>query len=873
MAIYVGKHIRSERLEELLHVDIEAIWIKVFVKNKSYHIGTIYRPPSEAVPYWQKLESCLESLLPISTVIMGDFNTDALITTDPGWKHLENLLLSNGLENFITEPTRITSSRQSCLDLMISNTDSPPDCQVIETHLSDHQLILGSFEVSHSPVVPSATAVRRDWSKFNIDLFKDYLSGQNINSFSSSGDIDELWSEWHNKVMAAIDACSPIKSFRARKRKCLWMTPELLNLIHKRKWLYRRIRSCKFQDKVLFKQYRKVRNKANTLYRQLKNEYFQHLCLSYKKNPGKLWNVIRTVTGRDNQSAKPVLPLADLNDYFSSLVSSSHSTHPLPVPFGPPAPTAMIKFSEIMEEKVVSLLSNLDASKSAGPDGIPPWLLKVAAAFFAPSVTYLLNESLSSGIVPKAFKMANITPIPKPNLNHHLPQSYRGISLTSVVSKILESVVKEQVSHFFDYGTLFNDSQYGFCPGRCCEDLLLTCVNDWQQGIDKGKSIAVAFLDISKAFDNVDHQILLIDLSKMGFSGSVLNWFASYLSDRYQRVASNHECSAFSPVEKGVPQGSILGPLLFNFYISHLPRLISSSSARVPSYADDLTVFSVNDSLLEAASAVSKAVGVVGNDLLSRGLDINVRKSSAMFLGPEIGLSSSDSLSISYNNVAIPTLKSTKLLGVFLDNRLTWDDQVKQITTKVGRKIGVLLRSRKFLSPQARRLFLLSVILPDFDYCSPVFATSISQSSMQRLEALERRAVRACLSVRKDEPTAPLFVCLNIAPLKDRWLLKILTTTFQAVKELRPPSVNGIFSKPTHQYATRGSKNDAVVPCRPAYKVGSNSLSFRLSIVWNALPLTCREATSLLDFKKRLLDLDDPTINKLRDLAFHQIQS
>ena len=146
VAIYILKNLRSERLLQLDDNEIEAVWIKIFLKGETYQIGTIYRPPSEAVSYWQKLDDCLESLLPTSTVIMGDFNADSLNLADTGWKHLELILSSHGLKNFIHGPTRITPNRQSCLDLLLSNIEAPPICEVVKTHIdiSDHQLLVRS---------------------------------------------------------------------------------------------------------------------------------------------------------------------------------------------------------------------------------------------------------------------------------------------------------------------------------------------------------------------------------------------------------------------------------------------------------------------------------------------------------------------------------------------------------------------------------------------------------------------------------------------------------------------------------------------------------------------------------------------------------
>ena len=248
-----------------------------------------------------------------------------------------------------------------------------------------------------------------------------------------------------------------------------------------------------------------------------------------------------------------------------------------------------------------------------------------------------------------------------------------------------------------------------------------------------------------------------------------------------------------------------------------------------------------------------------------------MRKSSAMFFRPDS--TQVKSVSITYNNIVLPTVTSTKLLGVSIDHQLTWEEHVKQMSCKVGRKIGAFLRSRRFLSPQARRLYLQSVIIPDFDYCSPVFATSLSHSNMHRLQVLERRAVRACFGACTVEASEPLYVELNIAPLQDRWLWKLLLMTFQAVKGLRPPSVNSIFCRTSHSYTTRGSLNDSVRPRRAIRKVGRTSFSFRASILWNALPSSCCNSRSLSEFTSALSVLDQSDVGKLRELAFGQLPS
>ena len=202
--------------------------------------------------------------------------------------------------------------------------------------------------------------------------------------------------------------------------------------------------------------------------------------------------------------------------------------------------------------------------KSRGPDDINPSLLKALALQLSPSLTVLFNCSLTLGKVPSAFKQANIYPLLKPGKDPAQVASYSGLSLTSTLSKVLESIVREQICSFFAPDDLFSDQQFGFRQGHSCEDLLLATVDQWQVALNKGQSIAVAFLDLTKAFDNVQHDVSLQDLLLHHISGRALAWIADYLSSRTQRVLCDGKHSQSMPVQKGVPQGSVLGPILFN---------------------------------------------------------------------------------------------------------------------------------------------------------------------------------------------------------------------------------------------------------------------------------------------------------------------
>ena len=490
--------------------------------------------------------------------------------------------------------------------------------------------------------------------------------------------------------------------------------------------------------------------------------------------------------------------------------------------------------------------------------------MRAAADALAGSLADIFNCSLRTGTVPLDFKLANITPILKPKQDPFIAQSYRGISLTSILSKVLEKVVRQQILDFFRAEELFSDQQYGFRPGRCCEDLLLASVDKWQVAKDDGKAVAVIFLDLSKAFDNVQHQTLLFDLGKRHFAGSALTWIRDYLSHRFQNVVVDGQTCEPVQVTKGVPQGSVLGPTLFNIYLSHLPDIVESMPVEIPSYADDVTLFSIANCLQEAMSSVSIAAFSIGQSLAERGLPINIKRSCAMLMGPRSAVSCKN---LMYKDFTVPTVRSAKFLGVVIDDHLSWDDHFSDIVAKMGRKIGAFHRARRLLNPQARKMLLLSVILPDLEYCCSLFACSLRTPLRLKLEALERRAVRICVGADRSAPCEPLYASLKISPLKHRWLIRLLCLTFEAVKGLRPAAVNSLFAHHQLVYNTCG-RSSLVLPRRANHAVARHSFYFRSSLWWNALPSTVWEVQSLPEFKCQLLSLSISDVDSLANLAF-----
>ena len=248
----------------------------------------------------------------------------------------------------------------------------------------------------------------------------------------------------------------------------------------------------------------------------------------------------------------------------------------------------MFKFSLIDEKLVLKMFSSLDERKATGPDVISAKLLRMVAQAISLSITYLFNASMQSGQIPTEWKEANIIPVPKSGDKDDV-SSYRPVSVIPVLAKIFKSLVHRQLYDYLETNSLLNDAQFGFRPNRSIQYVLLRTVDDWKIALDQGEIVGTVMIDLSKAFDIIDHPLLLKKLDAYGVRGSELKWFTDYLSGRKQRVVMDGVLSVWKDIVKGVPQGSILGPLLFTIFVNDLPDTVEQCTVNL--YADDSAIY------------------------------------------------------------------------------------------------------------------------------------------------------------------------------------------------------------------------------------------------------------------------------------------
>ena len=342
------------------------------------------------------------------------------------------------------------------------------------------------------------------------------------------------------------------------------------------------------------------------------------------------------------------------------------------------------QFTTVSEALVILIISSLDTKKACGADNIPTRFIKVYPVSIERLVTRLINHNITSGIFPELWKYAVVTPIQKSKDN----TNYRPISVLPVLSKVLERVVHDQlVSHLLKFNLLC-DRQSGFRPQHSTQDVLVYVTDCWRNAIDESKFTAAAFWDVSKGFDCVNHDILLSKLACYGVMDNSLGWFASYLSGHRQRVNLQGSFSDWGMIRAGVPQGSILGPLLFRIYMNDLPSV--ARGCQLNMYADDMELHCSSGDLFSAQCGLQCDLDSVKFWLRTNQLSLNVGKSHVMLIGSRQKLRNSD-LCVVVNDRQLSRVPSVKYLWLYVDENLTWQKHAQYVYQRVQSRLHLSL--------------------------------------------------------------------------------------------------------------------------------------------------------------------------------------
>ena len=870
LIVYVKDGINCKRRYDLECERIECVWLEIFPTNcKSFLIGNIYRHPNETVNWNEGFDNYLDKVLECEKemYLMGDFNRDLMQTNiKQSWvEYMESF----GLHQTVNMPTRVTDQSATLIDHIYSNTHANIlTIAVPHLGLSDHFPVFVSRKTNGSCDVKNThyTISYRSFKNFDENKFIDDLKSTPWDIIKVFDDVNDIVETWSNLFCEIVDKHLPLRQHRVkRKQQPKWLTADIIDAFKTRD----RFKSLNNQE-----QYKIWRNKVSKMIKASKKRQYSEIINENVNNPSSVWKLFKELGASKRNIGSSIFSIkindktidnpseisSEFNKFFVS-VASKIKEPVVPSNFDRLRTFCNEKLTEntsfsiptLGHEKVEKYLKNIDITKATGVDTIGPRLLKLAAPYISESLTFICNQSIVKSVFPKKWKEGKVTPLHKNGAKDDT-NNYRPISVLPVVSKLLEKHVHDSLMAYLSSNSLLHSTQSGFRPNHSCETSLLQMINKWLDAINSSQMIGMVMIDFRKAFDLVEHTLLLKKLKYYKISEETISWFSSYLLGRKQKVFVNNVLSESENIICGVPQGSILGPLLFLIFINDLPLEINNVLTDL--YADDTTLYYIDKSQACIEQQLQTALHKLSEWCKENGMLINTTKTKVMLITtPQRRVNLNNyNFYLTYTNEALSVVTCEKILGVFIDNNLTWTNHTDAVAKKIVSNLWLLSRIKTYLTIHQRVQFYKSYVQPHIDYCNTIWGGT-SQRNLDRIYRLQKRACKIILDY-KYENIADSMEELKILNIYERIYLKKAKFMFKISKSLTPKYINEMFHlRPLNNtlQSLRSSATINYVLPRPHKELFKQSLIYSGPLIWNNLPDDLRQLGTIDTFHKNCI--------------------
>ena len=753
--LLVHKDISHMPITELEN-DSESIWVKVFANKTSHFVASWYRPPGSTSEEFQLFREQLNYIrthhkgrkLP-SAHVLGDFNfkdidwPDRLSKSGSTLSQSEGQVLidimnDHGLEQMVHFPTQ----EKNTLDLIL--TTLPGQFQDVHSpdKLSDHDIVSGTLKMFIPPIKKPRRKVylyqKGDYESMRKDTLQ-FAKEKYFNGHSDTRSVQENFDLLTSFIQNSADKHIPSKTSRSVS-SIPWITPEIRRKIRRKNKTHAKAKKTGSS---------KLRSKFETLRREIKADvrkqhdlYVNNLVGDVKANPRDFYRYINSQK-KDTQGIPPLkrkngkgVAQSDLekaeefNGQFTDVFSKNEHTQ---VPLLDRSAPFMNDIA-VSKDGVIKLLKGLNPSKALGPDELHPRVLKELATELGPVLAHLFQQSIDTGEIPKEWSLANICPLFKKS-DRSLACNYRPVSLTCVPCKLLEHIVCSNIMAHLDEYKLLSDRQHAFRKGHSCETQLTTVINDWAKILDNRGQVDTFILDFEKAFDTPPHELLKSKLFGYGIGGKTLKWIDSFLCFRQQRVVVNGVKSDWAPVLSGVPQGTVLGPLLFSLYINDISSDIESE---IRLFADDCVCYrEIKDE--KDTMKLQRDIDRLGSWARKWGMRFQPVKCNMMQLTRKRIKKIHASYTLEGTN--LENVESIKYLGVTITSDLRWNTHVSNVCTKANRTLGFLRRNLHSCPQEVKEAAYKGLVRPVLDYGSSVWDPP-GVVLQEELGSVQKRAAR-----------------------------------------------------------------------------------------------------------------------------------
>ena len=876
VCLYIRENLAFNERPDLKHKKLETIFADILLpKTKPILIGCVYRPPKFS-QFYNNLEESLmssSSLDSQESYILGDFNTNYVAENKSSlMKSLKMFMKNFSLLQLIDTPTRVTVKTKTILDLILV-TDSYKVSQsgTLPYGMSDHNIVYVTRKIKKGQINRHNTVNIRSMKNYSKDKFIEKLNEINWFYVLNELDVNSAWKNFREVFSKKIDEIAPMKEVRLRSNSEPWFDGNILNLISERDKLVDKIRKGGATEDVQ-KRYRKLRNKVQCEIKKAKQNYILNQIEEQKNDSKKLWKTLKGLGLPDKKSEKAKITLKideeivfddkrlanRFNNFFCTIANSL--VDKLPKVDRSSLSKKINDFYKskdveknsfclcrVNEDLVVKHLSSLNVSKATGQDGISARFIKDASGVIAKPITHIINLSLVKGEVPNDFKIAKVNPLFKKG-DRNCESNYRPVSVLPVISKTIERIVFDQLHSYLDKNNLIYKFQSGFRKSYSTESALAFLSDSIKFNMDNGLYTGMVLIDLQKAFDTVDHEILIQKLSAIGANENAISWFKSYLSERKQFVIINREQSDMKSIECGVPQGSILGPLLFLVYVNDMTSAVDCSLFL---YADDSALVVAGKSVDDIIFHLSKNLNSLSDWLIENKLSLHLGKTESILFALKRKLKKcKSSFDIVCKDNKIVNKSEVKYLGSILSNDLNGSKMAESNVKKINNVVKFLYRKANFLPKNNRKLLCNSLAQPHFDYACLSWYRSSSVKLQVKLQCAQNKLIRFINSYNSRKH-------LSFDDFKNlKWLNVSFRVEFVSLCNMFKINQNcapmylcdlKLINPDVHTHKTRYSFKSYVVP-----KVKSNGkTTFKYNAIksWNSLPKYIKISKSLDKFK------------------------
>ena len=846
--------------------------------KKDLIILTIYRQPDGNLrSFLDILEKWLEKYDKTSNeiIVTGDLNLDLLkYESHPSTSEYLDSMISHQLLPAITKPTRIKHSSATLIDHIFSKcTDMVSGILLSELARShgytDHYPVFCILETKKEARNKRKMVTSRFFTTEGHKTRREGLRQENWDNVFSETDPNTAYSLFQGKYCNHYNQSITTKTFVSGQNKHPvepWMTSDILQKMRKRD------RLAKIKNRR--EDYQRLRNEIVKDCRTAERSHINQKIQKNINDTKEHWKILKKVLGQMND--KSDLPSAFkhndtwitdmkesaelMNSYYSNVgletnrgVGTSRHTHDYFLNKHMQRNTQNLLLSDFDENDVLEACRLLNPKKSCDAYGLSQMIVLRDIDILAPMIVHIANCSLNSGTCPDLTKIARVIPIFKNKGDISLFSNYRPISLLPVFSKILEKLMYSKIFHFLVRYQILFKSQYGYRKGHNSTQATLDFLQTIEGALQDNEYAIGVFCDLSKAFDTLDHEILLNKLDHYGIRGKWLSWLRSYLSNRKQYVDLNGVNSNPEKIPVGVPQGSILGPLLFLIYVNDLPASLDKLTAVM--FADDTNLVTRGENLLDLVRTLNSDLAKLNDYFKANKLKLNIDKTKMVCFRKKGLEFQEEDLQVTLDGIQLQRENTATFLGITIDEHLSWETHCNSVANKMARNAGILNRVKKILPTSSLQTLYNSLIFTHFSYGIEVWGGCQSKH-LKRIIGIQKKSIRTIYKSQWLDHTEPRMKHLNTLKVNDQHYLQCLSLIFDMLKGHSPDIYNLVqeqnMNVTLHTLRSATDKPGNIrLPSFNALQVKTSFLS-SIPTLWNALPADIQNAATRKQFKAKL---------------------